>query len=203
MATDLVDVLLQEIKTLPLEELAPKQPFSLEFVRNLTPADEAAAQLALPAQANAAVRLRGAHHALARLLAGGMRDYEAAYATGYSPGYISSLRKDPAFAELMSHYQDQAIHEYIDAHKQLANLGTTVLEILQERVETEGDKLGIKTLTDIAAMALDRSIAPSKSASAQRGNGNAAGVSVNVQFISPGKGDPKTIEGTVNIEAVK
>lgn len=198
MGNALVEQLLaQEVKELLVEDVPQAHVFQIEFVRNLTPADEAASALALPSQASAAVRLRGAHHGLARLLAGGMRDYEASYATGYSAGYIGQLRKDPAFAELVSHYQDQAVAEYIDAHKQLATLGQTALEILQERIETDSDKIGLKTLTDIAAMALDRSVAPSKSSANSPRGPAGSGISVNVSFVSPGAKD-KTIEGTVN-----
>jgi len=53
----------------------------------------------------AVARLRDSHHALARLLARGMNETEASHLTGYALSRISSLKRDPLFAQLCEAYR--------------------------------------------------------------------------------------------------
>ena len=55
--------------------------------------------------APAVARLRDSHHALARLLARGLNETEASHLTGYALSRISSLKRDPLFAELCEAYR--------------------------------------------------------------------------------------------------
>lgn len=202
-----------ELETsLALLELGPARggrkqahDLGLAYVRDLTPQD--IARLNEPASQGAIVpatmRLRQSHHSLARLIAQGTENAEISAITGYAPATISRLRSDPAMKELVAYYSAMAEQQFVDVHSRLAVLGTTAVEILQEKLdETPPDELTIKTLREIAEFALDRSVAPPKAGkgvvTAGQGPGN--GLTLNVNFVSPA-GEPKpagrVIEGEV------
>jgi len=129
-------------------------------------------------------RLRTQHHHLARLLAEGRREVECSAMTGYSQSRISILKNDPAFAELIEHYKTEAAAAYVNVHERLAALGVTCLEELQARVDEDPEKFSNKELRELAAMLLDRSVAPPKGV--QGGQGQASGpATINIQFVQP------------------
>jgi hypothetical protein len=69
-------------------------------VREVTPGD------VVPRGAAPAVtRLRDSHHAAARLIARGLNETEISHITGYALSRISSLKRDPLFAELVDAYR--------------------------------------------------------------------------------------------------
>lgn len=171
----------------------PAKAVPMSFSREIGSDD--LAQLAAPREVGLGVPavtvLRNSHHNLARLLAEGRKPGEVAEITGYSSSRISILQNDPAFAELVSYYAAQATQQYVDVHSRLAQLGTDTVEVLQERVLDESEKLSVKALLDIAAFSLDRSVAPPKRAAGGEANANSvAGPVVNISFVqSPGKFD--------------
>lgn len=181
-----------------MANLPASRGLDIEFVRNLTPADDTAAALPQATEGHASVRIRTSHHALAKAVANGQTHEQASLTTGYSPGYIGILCKDPAFADLVSYYQTQALDEFVDYSKRLAAVGTTALEIIQDRMEQNPDKIGLAVLKDIVEMAFDRSVAPSKGGPKAGANNGPGGVNVNVTFsASPA---PKVVGGDRSVE---
>ena len=176
---------------------AEKEKFSLEYVRDITEAD---VQLfnSLPAERIPIVplaELRHRHHQLAQLLAAGTPNVEASLITGYSVVNVKLLQNDPAFQELLAFYEENKLQAFVDAQKKLATLGTTAVELLQEKLErTDPDDIGVGALTDVIKTAYDRSIAPDKGRGG--GNGNGSGtvspVVLNVQFVASGKAPERT-----------
>jgi hypothetical protein len=148
-----------------------KQPLFVSFSRELNLADLDALNNPSPLGSETPVikRLRSQHHTLARLLSGGMKAVEASLVTGYSQSRISLLQKDPAFQELMSYYKGQAEECFVDVHKRLGDLGTAVVEELQERLEEDPEGFSHKELLAVAELALDRSVAPPKTRVGQVG----------------------------------
>jgi hypothetical protein len=53
----------------------------------------------------AVARLRDSHHTAARLLARGLNETEVSHLTGYALSRISSLKRDPLFAQLCEAYR--------------------------------------------------------------------------------------------------
>jgi len=104
--------------------------------------------------------LRQSHHYLARVLAGGAKDFEASAITGYSPSRISTLKSDPAFSELLSYYRELegAAHETatVDMHKRLAALGYDSLEVLHARLLDDPDSFDVKALIATTELSADR-----------------------------------------------
>lgn len=102
-------------------------------------------------------KLRERHHALARCLADGLTNNEAALTTGYDPSRISILLADPAFKDLIAFYRSAKVEQYADMHQRLAVLGTTAVDELQDRLEEAGESFSANELLKVAEFAADRS----------------------------------------------
>lgn len=154
------------------------------YDRELTAADIAAGPQRQDAvQTPVIKRLRTQHHHLARLIAEGRKEIEVSALTGYSQSRISILKNDPAFAELIEHYKQEAAVAYVNVHERLAALGIASLDELQARLEEDPDKFSNKELRELAAMLFDRSVAPSKGVggAAQTVNQTA----IKIEFVQP------------------
>lgn len=101
-------------------------------------------------------RIRDPHHMLAKLLADGTSVVEASAIVGYSTSRIYTLKADPAFKELLSHYEAKTLAVEADIHAQIKHASLTALSVLQERLETCPEDFSQKDLRDIAYNGLDR-----------------------------------------------
>lgn len=101
-------------------------------------------------------KLRQRHHELARLLAQGTPEGEAAKATGYTLARVSVMKGDPAFQELMVFYGGVVDEAYRDLHDQLAAVAGDAVDELQERLDTEPESFTIPDLLKVATMGADR-----------------------------------------------
>lgn len=133
-------------------------------VRDLTPADHAALKTtkkgALQTQVNTVAKMRETHHQLAKLVAEGRRNEDISRIMGYSPSYISSIKSDPTFAELVNHYKtiddanfretQQTLHERLQATAMVA------AEEMLERVTTQPQAFTNNELLDTIKTAADR-----------------------------------------------
>lgn len=155
----------------------------IAVVRELTLEDLAELEQPRGVTTPAIKRLRTQHHHLARLLAEGRREVEVSAITGYSQSRISILKQDPAFRDLITHYEHDAAMAYVNVHERLAALGITCLEELQQRIDEEPEKFNNKELRELAAMLLDRSVAPPKGVAG--GQGAAPVTAINIQFVQP------------------
>lgn len=75
------------------------------------------------------------HRNLARLIAMGKTDWECSIITGYTVSRISLLKSDPAMKNLIAHYSEEKDIVYVQAHEKIAQLNSTALDIMQERLE--------------------------------------------------------------------
>jgi hypothetical protein len=101
-------------------------------------------------------RITERHHALARNLASGMAESEAATMCGYVISRVSVLKSDPAFKELLAFYREDATRPYRDLHNRLSGLAMDAAEELSLRLEEEPDKLSVGQLVDLTKMGADR-----------------------------------------------
>lgn len=172
----------------------------LTYERDLGQADldfilSGAAQAApVPAVKELATR----HHEIARLLAEGKRPYEVCVRTGYKAARISVLQADPAFRELVTYYSDNKDAQFVDYHARLAALGTTAVEELQDRLESDPEKFTNRELKEIMESAYDRSVSPNKAGPVGAG---AALTAIQVTFV---KADHKARPGdgvVIDVEA--
>lgn len=101
-------------------------------------------------------KLRYAHHKLAQVLASGTKEADAAVLTGYSVARIKTLKQDPAFKELCSHYSESTKEVYHDLHTRMAGIAMNASEELQERLEEKPESLTNKELLEVLKVTNDR-----------------------------------------------
>lgn len=102
-------------------------------------------------------RLSSRHHTLARLIAEGMKQSEAAIAAGYTPQNAVILMKDQSFLELVESYRNDIRARFLDMQSALAGVAIDAVETLRERLEADPDKVTNATLIEIAKLGADRS----------------------------------------------
>ena len=141
--------------------------------------------------------LRYNHHLLAKAIASGKNGIECANLTGMSQAYISLLKNDPAFQELVAFYADEMNELYVDVHQRMATLGTSILEELTERFEADPDKFTKRELLDIFTAMADRSIPTAKGGPAPQQAivaGPNGGLALQINFVSPSGEPTKTLD---------
>lgn len=103
----------------------------------------------LPANRVGPKELRSVHMQMAILVAKGLSVAEVAAQTGYSVGYVGFLKSCPAFAELVTTYHGMAEIEFIENEKLKAQLNRTAMEVAQERLTLEPEKIANKDLISL------------------------------------------------------
>jgi hypothetical protein len=136
-------------------------PLRVAYAGELTVEDLVAARSSTLVQTVPPLKaLRQSHHQLARVLAQGTANEEAAIICGMSPSRISSLRSDPAFSELLAYYQAMETEQYgvarADMHERLASLGFDAVETLHEKLLEDPEGFDNKTLLAIVEATSDR-----------------------------------------------
>lgn len=107
-------------------------------------------------EAPAIKRLSDRHHALARNLASGMGESEAAIMCGYAASRVSILKDDPAFKELLAFYRNDVSAQYRDLHQRLSGLAMDAAEELSDRLEAAPEDISVGQLMEITKMGADR-----------------------------------------------
>ena len=161
-----------------------KAPPVIAVVRALTPDDVPAIRNAMPGPPTGGglKSLRHSHHQLARLIAQGAELAHISLVTGYAPGYVSSIQRDPTFAGLVQYYAIEREEVFIDTLARMKSLGITVLEELQSRLAEAPEKWSIRELQEFAKLLL---IEPGRQAPVQGQGPAGSGVAVTVNFVSP------------------
>lgn len=129
---------------------------SADTERDLTPTDLEALSEEKGSKPSAVKRISDRHHALARNLAGGMTERDAAVICGLSLSRVSILKSDPAFIELLDFYREGVTEVYRDMHEKLSGIASTALDELNERLEESPEKVTTGQLLDIVKMGADR-----------------------------------------------
>jgi hypothetical protein len=96
------------------------------------------------------------HHALARALASGLKEGEAAALVGYDPSRVSVLKANPAFRELLDLYRDNADAQFMDFHARLAGVAKDAIGEVHRRLEEAPEEIGLDALLNIVKMGADR-----------------------------------------------
>lgn len=177
----------QLLETIDLGSARGRRPgteLSVEIVRSLSEEDIPALLSPPPVQAGpqTLLQVRHSHHQLAQLISSGtVSDSEAGLMVGYSPAYISTLRGDPAFEELLAQYSAQRAQVFVDTVERMRGLGLRFLEELESRLESAPEAWTRREILEAADLLLVKPLAATRGQSAQP-----AAVSVNVKFVSPG-----------------
>lgn len=171
---------------------------SLEIIRPLDESDlTAISQPPVVAAATPTVKhLRYSHHRLAELLAAGKHQGEISLITGYSQSYISNIKNDPAFRELVSYYAEQKEQVFLDAMSRLKLVGLDATEKLHELLESEGKTWTARELVEIIEATLLKPAAIAKTQAAPAA-GPATGVALTVKFV--GAQAPVALDGQFTV----
>ena len=165
-------------------------------VRELTPSDLPLLINPPPVAADrsSTLQIRHSHHMLARIVAEGKELAEVSLLTGYSIAYISDLKNNPAFAELLAYYDMQKDLVFVDVLERMKVLGLNTLDELQQRLETAPDQWTRRELMELAELLLMKGRTGVAAGSGQGPNGQ-GGVSISVKFVSA----DKTAAGMIDI----
>lgn len=134
-----------------------QKPLSASFLRPIRESDLARLATDAATPAKQVQKLKDRHHSLARLLASGVAEGEAAIIVGYDLARVSVLKSDPAFSELVSFYREKVDVAFAETMDQLAGLNRDALLELRERIENEPEKFSNEELRKLLETSLDRS----------------------------------------------
>lgn len=101
-------------------------------------------------------KLTERHHALARALAMGLKDHEAANRVGYDKQMLVILKRSPAFLDLVEVYRSEVNLAFVDHAEQLAGLATDAILAIRDRLEEDPEAFGTRMLLEIATTVGDR-----------------------------------------------
>lgn len=122
-------------------------------------------------------KLRSIHHELARALAAGAKQVQAAHIVGMSQSRISILMNDPSFRDLVAYYGAQAEQEFIDLHKRIAQMGLASTEELITRLEETPGDFSTRELAELTELAAKHS--------GGKGSAGPGGVNIEINFVKP------------------
>lgn len=101
--------------------------------------------------------LRDSHHAVARLVAAGLRDEEVALATGYAVGRVGTLRtRDPMFRDLVEHYRINKDQAAIALEAKLRLIAEDTAQLIHERILDAPEEVGTAQAVEIFKAMADR-----------------------------------------------
>lgn len=124
----------------------------------LTPEDLGELEMPKEGPKQTLQRIRDSHHAPARYMAMGLRDQQIAAMTGYTLAYLSLLKGDPAFQELVQHYSNHEGEEFRDLQERMSLLAQDAMEEIGMRLRDEESAASISfpALVELASRLLDR-----------------------------------------------
>lgn len=136
----------------------PSKPLEAEVVRPLEMADLELAAITTRSSGPPPIkRITDRHHALARLLASGTPEGEAALILGYDVSRVSILKQSPAFQELLDVYRSEVDREFATTLDHMSGLSRDALLELRDRIEEEPEKFSNRELLSIINDMVDRS----------------------------------------------
>lgn len=179
-----------------------KKGLMWEFIRILSaPQDLSLLSNTLPAPRATLSQIRHSHHHLARLLSEGKSNHEASLQSGYAPSYISILKTDPSFQELVTYYSSQQEQVFVDVLDRMRVLGLNTLEELQTRLETDPDSYSLRELMEQAELMLIKPMVATRSTMPIAASGPGShGVQVNVNFVKSSNESAPVSPNTITID---
>jgi hypothetical protein len=174
---------------IPVSDLLPSRgrvasPLLLEVRAELKPDDLLRLSEAPKTTVPVLQKLRAVHHHQARLMAQGKTHGEIAAIIGCSVQRLVQLNVDPAFMSLVEYYKDQLMEQMLSDSARLqdkiVDVGEMAVDELHERLEDDDKrrKLPIGEVRKIAEFAMDRTVAPMKTAAPP----NATPTAVTINF---------------------
>ena len=140
----------------PLPRGRAHRELTVEYIRDLAPADLALLEVERGIKPPGIKQLRDSHHALARILSMGTHPAEASLITGYSLSRISILQGDPTFRELLKFYRGRKEEVVADVLGRMSAVHLEALAELQERLHDTAEQFTPGMLLEIVKTLADR-----------------------------------------------
>ena len=102
-------------------------------------------------------RMRTVHHSIARMEAAGVRPPDISRIIGYNANVIYLLHSNPAYQELVAHYEEKADAEAHDLSERIFYAGMDALDALHEKILDPDAAIPIRELRKITMDLADRS----------------------------------------------
>lgn len=131
-------------------------PLEVEVLREIDESDLALLNEPGSTKAPALKRITDRHHSLARLLASGTPEQEAAAIVGYTVSRVSILKDDPAFQELLALYRKEVNTQFSTTLEHMAGLSRDALLELRDRMEESPEKFSNNELRALVTELNDR-----------------------------------------------
>lgn len=101
-------------------------------------------------------RVSHRHHNLARMLAEGKTDAEAAVLCGYTQSRVSILKRSDAFKDLLLFYKKERDDSFRELYDKLAGLAGDAADELALRLEDEPEEISTTQLMELVKLGADR-----------------------------------------------
>lgn len=108
----------------------------MSVARALAPEDLAMLELE-PVKQTSLKKIRDSHHALARTLASGISAIDASRITGFDQTYISIMKADPAFQELLAFYAEHSEAQAADLRERMTLIALDVSAEIRDRLHDD------------------------------------------------------------------
>lgn len=118
--------------------------------------DDAIQSAPSESKAPALRRVSERHRRLARMIADGIGETDAAIACGYTRSRVSILKADPAFRELVLFYRAQVDEHYVETHDKLALMTNLAVDEMTYRLEETPDEFTKDDLRKLIETGADR-----------------------------------------------
>lgn len=149
-----------------LEALVP--PSTRELTRNLITAtgpltrevlEEGPKVPLLPGQENilSIEQMRTRQHRMAQLLASGLKETTVARMVGFTVGYVSNLKRSPAFAELLAHYTAEVEDRFSGFVERAGELSEQLVDELADRLQENPKQFTVNQILEAVKTLADRS----------------------------------------------
>jgi len=143
------------VHSLDFGEARSSRPYA-RYVRELSEGDLAALNSNARVQPKSLLKIRTSHHSVARCMAAGMKNSQAALVTGYTAERIAALMRDPTFQSLVADYRNEVKSIFADLAERMNDLSLDAIEILHERLHEEPQEFSIPMLLDVVKAFADR-----------------------------------------------
>lgn len=159
----------------------------------------------IPAAAQAIKKITHSHHNLAQLLAKGEDEQIVSLITGYQQAYISKLKGDPAFKELLAYYERQTKQVFVDVLERMRSLGLSTIDELQDRLAEQPERFSNRELMEMTKLLL---VDPLGGAGSSRGQqpAQSGGPQINIKFVqnntpAPGPENARPVGPLLHLDA--
>lgn len=101
-------------------------------------------------------KIRSRHRTLARHIASGMKQSEAAILVGMTDSRVSILLTDPMFIQLVGLYSAEVDKSFTEMNEKMANLGEDIIDNLQEKFDEDPESFTLKEQHELLKTLADR-----------------------------------------------